>query len=171
MNRAPGGYEAGIAMKAGTAAAPITDYERKAVAARGPYFYVFDRCDNATKLHDTPQKSAPALLRCTYECYVTGGRFAISEWCHDIKYDGYRLARGDRVLQMDLLSGDEALGQARAAAQAARPGRYPVHSPISRAGLRSSGRRLNASAAHGASAVHTVHTPTSSGMAPLGSAG
>ena len=131
MNRAPGGYEAGIAMKAGTAAAPITDYERKAVAARGPYFYVFDRCDNATKLHDTPQKSAPALLRGTYECYVTGGRFAISEWCHDIKYDRYRLRLepdGDRVRQIDLLSGDEALGQARAAARAARPARHPVYS-------------------------------------------
>ena len=36
-NRTPGGYEAGIALKAGTAAALITDDERKAVACRSPY--------------------------------------------------------------------------------------------------------------------------------------
>jgi len=77
MNRAPGGYEAGIALKAGTAAALITDHERKAVATRVPYLDVFDQCNNATELHDTPQKAPQPPLKCACECYVTGSRFAI----------------------------------------------------------------------------------------------
>ena len=42
INRTPRGYEAGIALKAGTAAALITDYERKAVAGRIPYLDLLD---------------------------------------------------------------------------------------------------------------------------------
>jgi len=62
MNRAPGGYKAGIALKAGTAATRI---ERKAVATRVPYLDIFDRCNNATELHDPPQKAPqPPIKMC-----------------------------------------------------------------------------------------------------------
>jgi hypothetical protein len=47
-------------LKAETAAALITDHERKAVVTRIPYLDVFDRSNDATELHDTPQKSRPA---------------------------------------------------------------------------------------------------------------
>ena len=59
MNRTPRSYEAGIALKAGTAAAHITDDEGKAVATRIPYLEVFDRSNDATELHDAPQKRRP----------------------------------------------------------------------------------------------------------------
>ena len=42
MHRTPGRHEAGSSVKAGTAAALITDHERKAVAAPAPYFHVRD---------------------------------------------------------------------------------------------------------------------------------
>ena len=60
MNRTPRSYEAGIALKTGTAPAHITDDEGKAVATRIPYLDVFDRSNDATELHDAPQKSCPA---------------------------------------------------------------------------------------------------------------
>src|SRR6516165_1915878 len=79
MNRTLRSYEAGIALKAGTAAAHITDDEGKAVATRIPYLDVFDRSNDATELHDAPQKSRPAPIKsCGCKCYVTSGRFAIS---------------------------------------------------------------------------------------------
>jgi hypothetical protein len=40
-------------MKAGTAAALKADYERKAVAARGPYLQIHGN-DDAAELHDAP---------------------------------------------------------------------------------------------------------------------
>jgi hypothetical protein len=40
---------------------------------------VFDRSNDATELHDAPQKSRPAPIKsCGCKCYVTSGRFAIS---------------------------------------------------------------------------------------------
>jgi len=59
INRTPRGYEAGIALKAGTAAALITDYERKAVAGRIPYLDRLDGSNDATELHDAPRITAP----------------------------------------------------------------------------------------------------------------
>ena len=59
INRTPRGYEAGIALKAGTAAALITDYERKAVAGRIPYLDLLDGSNDATELHDAPRITAP----------------------------------------------------------------------------------------------------------------
>jgi hypothetical protein len=60
MDRAPRDHEAGISVKAGAAAALITDHEREAVAARTPDLNVFDRRDHATELH-----TAPKTLRVT----------------------------------------------------------------------------------------------------------
>jgi len=59
INRTPGGYEAGIALKAGTAAALITDYERKAVAGRIPCLDLLDGSNHATELHDATRITAP----------------------------------------------------------------------------------------------------------------
>jgi hypothetical protein len=59
INRTPGGYEAGIALKAGTAAALITDDERKAVACRSPYLDLLGGSNDATELHDAPRIIAP----------------------------------------------------------------------------------------------------------------
>jgi hypothetical protein len=51
-------------VKAGTAAALVTDHERKAVAARVPYFHVLDGTNDAHELHGHstayPQRSGPA---------------------------------------------------------------------------------------------------------------
>jgi hypothetical protein len=58
MDRAPGGYEAGIALKTGTAAALITDHERKTVAGRIPNLDVLDGRNDTTELHSRPQKSS-----------------------------------------------------------------------------------------------------------------
>jgi hypothetical protein len=51
MDRTPGRHEAGSCVKAGTAAALITDHERKAVAAPAPYFHVRDGINDAGELH------------------------------------------------------------------------------------------------------------------------
>src|ERR1700694_3512477 len=51
VDRTPRRHEAGGSVKAGTAAALITDHERKAVAARVPYFHVLDRTNDAGELH------------------------------------------------------------------------------------------------------------------------
>jgi hypothetical protein len=56
----PGGYETGIALKTGTAAALITDHKRKAIAARIPDLNVFDRENDATELHDVLPKGCEA---------------------------------------------------------------------------------------------------------------
>jgi len=53
----PGGYEAGIALKAGAAAALVTDHKGKAVTTRIPYLDVFDRKNDATELHDMLPKT------------------------------------------------------------------------------------------------------------------
>ena len=58
INRTPGGYEAGIALKAGTAAALIADYERKAVGGRIPCLDLFDGSNHATELHDAMEAVA-----------------------------------------------------------------------------------------------------------------
>jgi hypothetical protein len=50
MDRTPRRDEAGASMKAGTAAALITDHERKAVAARVPYFHVLDGTNDTAEL-------------------------------------------------------------------------------------------------------------------------
>jgi hypothetical protein len=68
INRAPRGYEAGLALKAGTAAALIADHERKAVATRIPNLDVFNRSNDATELHDTasegrPERQMASLIR------------------------------------------------------------------------------------------------------------
>jgi hypothetical protein len=58
MDRAPGGYEAGIALKTGTAAALITDHERKTIAGRIPYLDLLDgvitRLNCTMRLESTP---------------------------------------------------------------------------------------------------------------------
>ena len=46
-----GRHEAGASVKAGTAAALITDHERKAVSIRVPYFHLLDATDDADELH------------------------------------------------------------------------------------------------------------------------
>jgi hypothetical protein len=51
MDRTPRCHIAGRSVKAGTAAALTTDRERKAVAARGPYFHVLDGINDAGELH------------------------------------------------------------------------------------------------------------------------
>src|SRR5260370_21760240 len=51
MDRTPRRHEAGSSVKAGTAAALITDHEGKAVAARVPYFHVLDGTNDAGELH------------------------------------------------------------------------------------------------------------------------
>ena len=51
MDRTPRRHEAGASVKAGIAAALITDHERKAVAARVPYFHVLDGTNDADELH------------------------------------------------------------------------------------------------------------------------
>src|SRR6202035_2223052 len=51
VNRTPRRHEAGVSVKAGTTAALITDHERKAVAARVPYFHVLDGTNDAGELH------------------------------------------------------------------------------------------------------------------------
>jgi hypothetical protein len=73
MDRAPGGYEAGIALKTGTAAALITDHERKTVAGRIPNLDVLDGRNNATELHSGPQKSTTpnAIKASSCEDYLT----------------------------------------------------------------------------------------------------
>jgi hypothetical protein len=58
--RAPRCYIAGRSMKAGTAAALITDHEGKAVAARVPYFHVVDGINDAGELHS--HSTAVAIL-------------------------------------------------------------------------------------------------------------
>jgi hypothetical protein len=50
-DRTPGRHEAGSSVKAGTAAALITDHERKAVAAPVLYFHVRDGTNDASELH------------------------------------------------------------------------------------------------------------------------
>src|SRR5258705_13284684 len=47
MDRTPRRHEAGASVKAGTAAALITDHEGKAVAARAPYFQRLDGTNDA----------------------------------------------------------------------------------------------------------------------------
>jgi hypothetical protein len=59
INRTPGGYEAGIALKAGIAPALIADYERKAVAGRIPCSDLLDGSNHATELHDATRITAP----------------------------------------------------------------------------------------------------------------
>ena len=60
IKRTPRGYEAGFALKAGAAAALVTDHKRKAVTTRIPYVDVFDWKNDATELHDTlPKTSRP----------------------------------------------------------------------------------------------------------------
>jgi hypothetical protein len=54
MDRTPRRHEAGSSVKAGTAAALITDHERKAVVARVPYFHVLDGTNDAGELHGIP---------------------------------------------------------------------------------------------------------------------
>ena len=49
--RAPRCHVAGRSVKAGTAAVLITDHERKAVAARVPYFHILDWTNDAGELH------------------------------------------------------------------------------------------------------------------------
>ena len=71
INRTPRSYEAGIALKAATAAAHITDDEGKTVATRIPYLDVFDRSNDATELHDAPQKSPAPIKSWSCEGYVT----------------------------------------------------------------------------------------------------
>ena len=51
MDRTPRRHETGMSVKAGTAAARVTDREREAVAARGPYFQVLDGTSDAGELH------------------------------------------------------------------------------------------------------------------------
>src|SRR5882672_5171201 len=51
MDRTPRRHEAGASVKAGTAAALITDHEGKAVAARAPYFQVLDGTNDGGELH------------------------------------------------------------------------------------------------------------------------
>jgi hypothetical protein len=50
MDRTPRRDEAGASMKAATAAALITDHERKAVAARVLYFHVLDGTNDTAEL-------------------------------------------------------------------------------------------------------------------------
>ena len=50
IDRTPGCHEAGASMKAGTAAARKTDYERKTVAGRVPYLQIHETND-AAELH------------------------------------------------------------------------------------------------------------------------
>jgi len=52
MDRTPRCHEAGSTVKAGAAAALITDHERKAITAPVPYFHVLD--GTADKLHGDP---------------------------------------------------------------------------------------------------------------------
>jgi hypothetical protein len=66
-NRTPGGYEAGIAVKAGTAAALITDYERKAVAGRIPYLNLLDRSNHA-RLNCTMRLESPPHAIKAWSC-------------------------------------------------------------------------------------------------------
>src|SRR4051794_23357569 len=51
MDSAPRCHIAWRSVKAGTAAALMTDRERKAVAARGPYFHVLKGINDAGELH------------------------------------------------------------------------------------------------------------------------
>jgi hypothetical protein len=51
IDRPPRRYEAGVSVKAGAAAALITDHERKAGAARVPYFHVLDGTNDTAELH------------------------------------------------------------------------------------------------------------------------
>jgi hypothetical protein len=60
MDRPPRRHEAG-AVKAGTAAALITDHERKAVSIRAPYFHVLDATDDADELHGRSIHGAPPI--------------------------------------------------------------------------------------------------------------
>jgi hypothetical protein len=59
INRTPGSHESRTALEPGTAAALVTDHERKAAATRIPNLNVFDRSNDAIKMHDTPTKKAP----------------------------------------------------------------------------------------------------------------
>ena len=60
IKRTPGGYEAGFALKAGAAAALVTDHKRKAIAARIPNLNVFDRDNDTAELHDVlPETTLP----------------------------------------------------------------------------------------------------------------
>ena len=52
IDRTPGCHEAETSMKAGTAAARKTDYERKTVVGRVPYLQIHET-DDAAELHDT----------------------------------------------------------------------------------------------------------------------
>src|SRR5258706_8276835 len=58
--RAPRCHIAGRSVKAGTAAALMTDHEGKAVAARVPYLHVRDRTNDAGELHS--HSTAVAIL-------------------------------------------------------------------------------------------------------------
>ena len=53
IDRTPGCHEAETSMKAGTAAARKTDYERKTVAGRVPYLQIHETND-AAELHVHP---------------------------------------------------------------------------------------------------------------------
>jgi hypothetical protein len=61
MDRPPRRHEAGASVKAGTAAALITDHERKAVSIRAPYFHVLDATDDADELHGRSIHGAPPI--------------------------------------------------------------------------------------------------------------
>jgi len=60
IKRTPGGYVARFALKAGAAAALVTDHKRKAIAARIPNLNVFDRDNDTAELHDVlPETTLP----------------------------------------------------------------------------------------------------------------
>jgi hypothetical protein len=55
MDRAPGGHEAGTALKTVTTAALITDHERKAAATCIPNLDVLNGSNDPAELHTEPQ--------------------------------------------------------------------------------------------------------------------
>ena len=67
IKRTPRGYEAGFALKAGAAAALVTDHKRKAIAACIPNLNVFDRDNDTAELHDVlPETSLPDPTQSTH---------------------------------------------------------------------------------------------------------
>ena len=67
MDRTPRRHEAGASVKAGTAAALITDHERKAVAAPVPDLHVLDGTNDTGELHghSTPTERHRLVAGCS----------------------------------------------------------------------------------------------------------
>ena len=83
MGRTPRRYEAGVSVKAGAAAALITDHERKVAAARVPDFHILDGTNDAGELHGFSH--FPFAFSLPHLDF--GGKVAPAQFCRNARND------------------------------------------------------------------------------------